>query len=51
MGIGTIVFLVVLAVFITCGVGVYNNFVAARNILKNGFAQIDVQLQQRYYRC
>ncbi len=48
MDIGTIVFLVVLVVFIAYGVGIYNNLVAARNIFKNAFAQIDVQLQRRY---
>ena len=48
MDIGTIIFLVVLAVFIAYGVGIYNNLVAARNIFKNAFAQIDVQLQRRY---
>lgn len=48
MDIGTIIFLVVLVVFIAYGVGIYNNLVAARNIFKNAFAQIDVQLQRRY---
>ena len=48
MDIGTIVFLVVLVVFIAYGVGIYNNLVATRNIFKNAFAQIDVQLQRRY---
>ena len=48
MDIGTIIFLVVLIGFVAYAVGIYNNLVAARNIFKNAFAQIDVQLQRRY---
>ena len=35
----------VLAVFVT---GIYNRLVALRNLFKNAFAQIDVQLQRRH---
>ena len=37
--------LVVLALFV---VGIYNRLVAMRNLFKNAFAQIDVQLQRRH---
>jgi len=30
------------------GVGIYNGLVTARNVFKNAFAQIDVQLQRRF---
>lgn len=48
MGIGTIVFLVVIAGVIFYAVALYNGLVADRNRFKNAFAQIDVQLQRRY---
>jgi len=37
--------MVVLALFV---VGIYNRLVALRNLFKNAFAQIDVQLQRRH---
>jgi len=47
-----ITFLVVLvvlgAVVLFWGVGIYNGLVTARNAFKNAFAQIDVQLTRRY---
>jgi len=48
MEFGTIIVLVVLAVLVMWGVGIYNALVAARNFFKNAFAQIDVQLKRRY---
>lgn len=35
-------------VFFLWGIAVYNGLVGLRNRVKNGFAQIDVQLQRRY---
>jgi LemA protein len=40
-----LVLLVVLAVYVA---GVYNSLVGLRNVVKNAFAQIDVQLKRRY---
>jgi len=48
MMIATIVFLVLLLSVITLGVMIYNRLVTFRNRVRNGFAQIDVQLQRRY---
>jgi LemA protein len=45
---GTTIFLVILGGLIFYGVGLYNNLVNRRNRVKNGFAQIDVQLTRRY---
>src|SRR6185369_1742529 len=42
-----IVFLIVIALVIFFGVGVYNGLVKSRNGFKNAFAQIDVQLTRR----
>ena len=45
----TLLVLVVLAaVALFWGVGIYNGLVTARNAFKNAFAQIDVQLTRRY---
>ena len=45
----TLVVLVVLAaVLLFWGVGIYNGLITARNAFKNAFAQIDVQLTRRY---
>jgi LemA protein len=45
----TLVVLVVLAaVLMFWGVGIYNGLITARNAFKNAFAQIDVQLTRRY---
>ena len=43
-----IVLLVLGAVFLLWGVGIYNGLVLLRNRIKNAFAQIDVQLKRRY---
>lgn len=48
MGIGTIVFLIIVVVAVLYIVGIYNGLVRGRNEFKNAFAQIDVQLQRRY---
>jgi LemA protein len=45
---GTLITLVVLAALVLYAVLTYNRLVALRNRYKNGFAQIDVQLQRRY---
>ena len=44
----TVIGLVVIAVVILYLVFIYNNLVSLRNQFKNGFAQIDVQLQRRH---
>lgn len=46
--IALLVFLTVDAVVILWAVAAYNRLVSLRNVVKNGFAQIDVQLQRRY---
>jgi LemA protein len=43
-----VVLLVLGAVGLAWGVGIYNGLVTARNAFKNAFAQIDVQLTRRY---
>ena len=43
-----VVFLAVLAAIVFWGIGIYNRLVNERNRVKNGFAQIDVQLTRRY---
>ena len=48
MGIGTIIFLVVIIGAAGYLVAIYNGLVKGRNQFKNAFAQIDVQLQRRY---
>jgi len=48
MGIGTIIFLVVIIGAIGYLIAIYNGLVRGRNQFKNAFAQIDVQLQRRY---
>jgi len=47
MGTGMIL-LIIFAVIIFLGVGMYNRLVAGRNNYKNAFAQIDVQLTRRH---
>jgi LemA protein len=42
------VILILAALAIVFGVGIYNRLVTARNGFKNAFAQIDVQLTRRY---
>jgi LemA protein len=46
--VGTIVFLVVLAVLVLWVVQMYNRLVSLRNRVRNAFSQIDVQLTRRY---
>ena|SRR5690606_31534043 len=43
-----IVILVLLAILVIWGVGIYNRLIASRNNFRNAFAQIDVQLTRRY---
>lgn len=47
MGIGTIL-LIIIGILVFVVIGIYNKLVSLRNRVKNGFAQIDVQLQRRY---
>ena len=48
MSTGLIVTLVVVAVLVIWVISIYNNLVALRNNRENAFANIDVQLKQRY---
>lgn len=48
MGIGTIIFLVILAVSALYFIGVFNKLVSLKNRYQNAFAQIEVQLKRRY---
>lgn len=48
MLIALIVVLAVVAFFFFWVMGTYNGLVGARNLLKNAFSQIDVQLKRRY---
>ena len=43
-----LIFLAILVALIAYVIGIYNNLVNLRNRVKNGFAQIDVQLTRRY---
>ncbi len=45
---GEIIFLAIVVAIILYGVALYNKLVGLRNGVKNGFAQIDVQLTRRY---
>ena len=45
---GTLLFVVVLAVLLGGPILIYNRLVGARNVYRNAFAQIDVQLTRRY---
>jgi LemA protein len=45
---GFVILLVIVAVLLFWGIGIYNRLVTARNAFKNAFAQIDVQLTRRY---
>lgn len=47
MGTGVIL-LIIFALIVFFGIGMYNRLVAARNNYKNAFAQIDVQLTRRH---
>lgn len=48
MGIGTIIFIAVVVLFLLYLVSIYNQLVALENRFENAFAQIDVQLKRRY---
>jgi len=51
MSIALIVLLVIFAAAVALAlyvVGIYNGLVALRNLVKNAFAQVDVQLKRRY---
>ena len=51
MGTGTVIVLIVLAfvlIVVFAIIGMFNNLVRLRNVFKNAFAQIDVQLKRRY---
>lgn len=43
-----LIFLAILVALVAYVIGIYNNLVNLRNRVKNGFAQIDVQLTRRY---
>ena len=43
-----VVLVVIAAIVLFWGVGIYNGLITARNAFKNAFAQIDVQLTRRY---
>lgn len=43
-----LIFLAIVVVVVVYAIGIYNNLVNSRNRVKNGFAQIDVQLTRRH---
>ncbi|WP_206441505.1 LemA family protein [Amphritea opalescens] len=48
MGMGSLIFLVVVAALVFYVVAIYNRLVTLKNRFENSFAQIDVQLKRRY---
>jgi LemA protein len=46
--ITSLVLLGILVTIVSVAIGIYNNLVRLRNVFKNAFAQIDVQLKRRY---
>ncbi|MFO7858326.1 MAG: LemA family protein [Ectothiorhodospiraceae bacterium] len=48
MSVGSIIALALIALAVGYTIYIYNRMVAFRNRVRNGFAQIDVQLQRRY---
>ena len=45
---GTLIFFGIIIAFIIYIIAIYNRLIALKNRFKNGFAQIDVQLQRRH---
>lgn len=48
MSVALIIILVIIALLVLWGVGIYNRLIQLRNQVKNAWSQIDVQLQRRY---
>ena len=48
MSTGLIILIAVVALLVVLVIGIYNNLVSLRNNRENAFANIDVQLKQRY---
>ncbi len=48
MSIALIISVVVIVILVLMVAGMYNGLVKLRNLFKNAFAQIDVQLKRRY---
>ncbi len=46
--IAALVLIVIVVIVIFAAIGIYNNLVRLRNVFKNAFSQIDVQLKRRY---
>lgn len=47
MNMGVLIIVIVVVLLIVWGIATYNALVSLRNLVKNGWAQIDVQLKQR----
>ena len=45
---GFLIFLAIIAAFVIWAISIYNRLINERNRVRNGFAQIDVQLTRRY---
>lgn len=44
----TLILIAILVVIVLAGIGIYNSLIRLQNYVKNGWSQIDVQLQRRY---